>query len=240
MTLNSWLEENPFTLSLSSGFFGFFAHAGFVKALEERGLKARAYTGSSAGAIVAAAGAQGMSAREIEDLVLSVKLKDFWDPAPGFGFVRGKRFENLLRKTIGGEFEKLQSPLRIATFDILKRRTVVFTSGDLAKAVRASCAVPLMFHPVRMGKSLYWDGGVLDKMALTGVGETEKVLAHYLNGKNVYEVYERRRDEKTWQGHRQVVALENLQRSGPYKMHLGPEILASAYRQTLVRLDAKI
>lgn len=43
MTLQTWLEENPFTLALSSGFFGFYAHAGFLKALEERGLAPERY-----------------------------------------------------------------------------------------------------------------------------------------------------------------------------------------------------
>src|SRR6266568_9273645 len=34
-TLRAWLAEAPFTLGLSSGFFGFFAHAGVVSVLEE-------------------------------------------------------------------------------------------------------------------------------------------------------------------------------------------------------------
>lgn len=240
MTLQAWLEEHPFTLSLSSGFFGFYAHAGFFRALEERGLSARAFAGASAGAIVAAAAAKGLTAREIQELVLGVRREDFWDPAPGLGLVRGKKFEHLLRAAIGSEFGLLKKPLRVATFDILKRKTAVFTDGDLARAIRASCAVPVMFHPVQMGRSLYWDGGILDKMALSGVSDDEPVLAHYLQGENRYEIYERWRDEKTWRGKRQVVVLERLTRSGPYKMHLGPEILNSAYRQTLARLDQPI
>ncbi len=240
VTLQEWLEENPFMLSLSSGFFGFYAHAGFFKALSERGLSARAYTGASAGSIVAAAAAMGHSATDIEKLILGVKLQDFWDLSPGLGFVRGKKFESLVRRTIGNDFRDLQKPLRIATFDILKRRTQVFTDGELAKVIRASCAVPLMFHPVRMGKSVYWDGGILDKMALHGVSDSEPVLAHYLNGKSSYEIYERHRDGKNWRGNRQVVALKNLLRSGPYKMHVGPEILDAAYKQTLLRLEQPI
>jgi NTE family protein len=240
VTLQSWLEENPFTLSLSSGFFGFYAHTGFVRALEERGLSARAYASASAGAIVAAAAAKGLTAKEIQELVLGVKREDFWDPAPGLGLVRGKKFERLLRTSIGTEFGALKKPLRVATFDILRRKTEVFTDGDLAKAIRASCAVPVMFHPVQMRRSPYWDGGILDKMALSGIDSRERVLGHYLQGSNRYELYERRRDEKTWSGNRQVIVLEGLARSGPYKMHLGPEIVAAAYRQTLARLDKPI
>ena len=33
--LRDWLEAEPFTLALSAGFFGFFAHTGLILALEE-------------------------------------------------------------------------------------------------------------------------------------------------------------------------------------------------------------
>jgi hypothetical protein len=38
-TLRAWLAEGPFTLGLSSGFFGFFAHAGVVSVLEAERLR---------------------------------------------------------------------------------------------------------------------------------------------------------------------------------------------------------
>ncbi len=243
MTLQAWLEENPFTLSLSSGFFGFFAHAGFVKALEENGLSPRKLTGASAGAIIAGAVAAGMTAREIEDLVLRVKLKDFWDPSPGLGFVRGKRFEKLLGETIGRDFSTNRKPLDIAAFNIFKRKTEIFSSGDMARSIRASSAVPLLFHPVMISKQLYWDGGILDKLALDNTSPDETVLGHYLFGNSGHERYERRRDDRLWNDpafgkSRKLVVLKNLARSGPRKIHLGPEILESAYRQTLEVLKA--
>jgi NTE family protein len=45
------LRHDPFELILSPGFFGFFAHAGVVRALEEAGLVPAAAGGSSAGAL---------------------------------------------------------------------------------------------------------------------------------------------------------------------------------------------
>ena len=51
-TLRSWLLEAPFALSLSAGFFGFFAHAGFVAALEDAELAPALLSGSSAGALI--------------------------------------------------------------------------------------------------------------------------------------------------------------------------------------------
>ena len=47
-TLREWLREQPFTLVMSSGFFGFFAHAGVVSVLEEEGLRRAGGGGSRA------------------------------------------------------------------------------------------------------------------------------------------------------------------------------------------------
>ena len=51
-TLRRWLSEGPFTLDMSSGFFGFFAHAGVVSVLEEEQLFPARVSGSSAGALI--------------------------------------------------------------------------------------------------------------------------------------------------------------------------------------------
>ena len=47
LTLREWLAEGPFTLALSSGFFGFFAHAGVVSVLEAEGLRPARIAGSA-------------------------------------------------------------------------------------------------------------------------------------------------------------------------------------------------
>ena len=166
------------------------------------------------------------------------------DPAIGLGFVRGKRFEKLLAENVGRDFSILKKPLDIATFNIRGRKTEIFSQGDLARVVRASSSVPLMFHPVNIAGRLYWDGGILDKMAFKNVGEDEIILGHYLQSTDKYELYERGRDQKLWMApkvreKRKVVILKNLARSGPKKMHLGPEILEAAYKQTLERLRSK-
>ena len=44
------LRQEPFTLALSAGFFGFFAHTGFLSALEERDVRPHRVVGASAGA----------------------------------------------------------------------------------------------------------------------------------------------------------------------------------------------
>lgn len=236
--------DTPFTLSLSSGFFGFYAHVGFLKALADLRVEPAAYTGASAGAIIAAAAASGMNIKEIEALALRVSRDLFWDPFPGLGFLRGKRLQEVIAREIGSDFEKLQKPLRISTFDIATRSTKVFTSGNLARVIRASCAVPVMFHPVRIDRRFYWDGGVKDKMGIHGLPLQEKILSHYLeNGsRDPYSLYESRRDTNSVSargGNLVKLRLKGLPRSGPFALHRGREIIEIAHKKALTAISER-
>ena len=51
LNLGEWLGERPFSLAMSSGFFGFFAHTGVVEVLDEEGLRPARLYGASAGAL---------------------------------------------------------------------------------------------------------------------------------------------------------------------------------------------
>lgn len=235
--------DGPFTLSLSSGFFGFYAHVGFLKALAELRVQPSAYTGSSAGAIIAAAAASGMSIKDIEALALRVSRDLFWDPYPGLGFLRGRKLQKVIEREIGSDFGKLQKPLRVSVFDIATRSTKVFTSGNLARTIRASCAVPVMFHPVRIDRRFYWDGGVKDKMGIHGLPLEEKILSHYLENRSrdPYSIYELKRDQSSVLargGNLIKLELKGLPRSGPFALHRGPAIIEVAYKKTLRELTS--
>src|SRR2546423_14968417 len=72
-------EDNKIAIVLSAGYFGFFAHAGFMLEIEEMGIDYSAIAGSSSGSVVAAMHASGISAAEIVELITSVRRKDMWD-----------------------------------------------------------------------------------------------------------------------------------------------------------------
>ncbi|HET9038276.1 MAG TPA: patatin-like phospholipase family protein, partial [Myxococcaceae bacterium] len=95
-TLREWLREGPFTLVMSSGFFGFFAHAGVVSVLEEEGLRPARITGSSAGALVGALWGAGVPAARIREELLALRREHFWDLRPGLGLLAGALFRALL------------------------------------------------------------------------------------------------------------------------------------------------
>src|SRR5262245_1758778 len=150
--LGDWLAQGPFGLAMSSGFFAFYAHTGMLSALTARGLAPVHVAGSSAGALVAGAWAAGLRPEELGERLSRLERRDFWDPAPGAGLLAGRRFDALLREMLPvAAIESCRAPVAISAFDILARRTAVLARGDLATAIRASCAVPGMFQPVWIG-----------------------------------------------------------------------------------------
>ncbi|MCF8032652.1 MAG: patatin-like phospholipase family protein [Desulfarculaceae bacterium] len=177
---------HPVAAVMSSGFFGFFAHAGFLQGLAEAGLKPDCYAGSSSGALVAAFAAGGMDPAFMLSLFRQLKKGDFWDP-PSFahtlrwllgglrgrsGYVAGEAFERLLRDYLPAKrFEDCARPCLMSALDLATSRRVVLDSGDLPRAVRASGAVPALFAAVEMNGGLLVDGGIIDKAPLIAAVE---------------------------------------------------------------------
>src|ERR1041384_2485555 len=64
---------------------------------------------------------------------------------------------NLLAR---GDFDRLPIRFRAVATDLRSRETVVLDGGDLAQAVRASSAIPLVFTPERIGDRILVDGGI--------------------------------------------------------------------------------
>ncbi|MEO5800129.1 MAG: patatin-like phospholipase family protein, partial [Gemmatimonadales bacterium] len=58
------------------------------------------------------------------------------------------------------DFDRLPIPLRVVATDLRDRSVVILRGGDLAQAVRASIAIPLVFAPVRVGERMLVDGGL--------------------------------------------------------------------------------
>lgn len=59
-----------------------------------------------------------------------------------------------------GNFDSLMIPFRCVATDAKNRKTIVFDSGDLGKAIRASMSLPFAFKPVEDGDALLYDGGM--------------------------------------------------------------------------------
>ena len=200
-TLHQLLDGKRFGLVLSAGYFGFYGHAGFLRGLAATGLKPAAYAGTSAGGLVAAYAAAGASVQAIEELVLQQTRANFWDPDPigavlnafprdghgATGLLKGERFRKLLERTLPARtFEELPHPLLLVSANLTQGTHELFTTGELAPRVHATCAYPGLFRAVRLGRDLYWDGGLVDKAPALAMRESnfgqelDAILVHYL------------------------------------------------------------
>lgn len=239
-TLGDWLACAPFGLTLSSGFFGFFAHAGVVAALADRGLMPAAISGASAGALVGAAWASGLPPDAVADRLCTLTKRDFWDPFPGPGLLRGARFQSLLRDWLPvTRIEDCPTPLALSVHDVLARRTTVLQHGPLAQAVRASCSVPLMFHPVWIGRRPYVDGGVSDRPGLAGM-PMSRVLYHHLKARSPWRAANGAQTVIPQQPGLVALVLDDLPRPLPDALEAGPAALDTARRLTHAALDAPV
>jgi NTE family protein len=240
VTLAAWLGQAPFALAMSSGFFGFFAHAGMLMALEERGLAPARVGGASAGALVAGTWAAGVPAAELARVLTGLERAHFWDPAPGLGLLRGRKLDGLLREVLPTvDVAGCRVPVHLSVYDILARRTAVIDRGDLPKAIRASCALPALFQPVWIERRPYWDGGVLDRPGLAGMPRG-RTLFHHLAARSPW----RRRGSPALALPRRPglvsLVLDGLPRAGPFKLDQGRRALDRARAATAAALDRPI
>jgi NTE family protein len=181
-------ERSPgIGLALGGGFARGIAHIGVLKVLEEEKIPINFIAGTSVGALIGAAYCSGLSVGECEEFASRVRFKHFarWTLSR-CGFASNQRMigflDNLLKvKT----FEDLKIPLAVTATDFSTGEGVVFHSGPLVDPVRASCAYPGMFLPVRMNGRLLVDGMLAYPVPTQPLREmgASRVLAVSLKGK---------------------------------------------------------
>lgn len=230
MLLGEWLASAPFGLAMSSGFFCFYAHTGMLSALVARGLRPTHVAGSSAGALVGGAYAAGVDPAELATVLAKLDRTQFWDPSLGAGLLAGRKFDRLLRDMLPvTAFEACRTPIAISAFEIRARKTAVLATGDLPLAIRASCAVPAMFHPVWIDGRAYWDGGILDRPGVAGV-PAGRVLYHHIAS----------RWQRPKRANLVTLVIEGLPQSGPFRLDAGRRAMQLARDATLRALDQRI
>lgn len=171
-------------LALGGGGARGLAHIQVLEALDELGIRPYRIAGTSIGAVIGALYASGLSGKEIR------KLAHHWQTPkpekhsgilhrhdlrrwaamldPSFdrsGLFKGEKIVRFLSDHIKcTTFEALEIPLYVTAADYGDASEVVFKSGDLLSAVRASIAIPGVFTPVERDGSLLLDGGVVNPL----------------------------------------------------------------------------
>jgi len=171
-------------LVLSGGAARGFAHLGVLKALEEKGLKPGIISGVSAGAIAGAFYADGYSPEEIVEIYQGRNLFDFMQiTIPRTGLFKLTGMRNVLRKYLRARrFEELKIPLVVTATSLHEGKPVFFREGDLADAILASSAVPVLFEVVMINNVEYIDGGITNNLPVAPIADDcSTLIGVYVN-----------------------------------------------------------
>jgi NTE family protein len=155
-------------LVLGAGSSKGFAHIGVLKILETNKVPIHMIIGTSVGSAVGSLYAYGYNAFQLQKVSFSIEKGDIVDLIiPDNGFIKGEKLEEFINKTLNHTpMEKLKIPFYAVATDIQRGQEVVFGRGNTGQAVRASCSIPGIFRPVKIGDRMYVDGGVVSPVAV--------------------------------------------------------------------------
>jgi NTE family protein len=159
-------------LALSGGVARGNAHIGVLRILEENHIPIDYIAGTSAGSLVAGAYAAGMPLEEIAQISRNMRWRDVGRVTLSrLGIQSNQRMEEFVRARLPVKrFEELRIPLAVIATDLKTGSAVIMTEGDVAFAIRASCALPGWYVPVvdEHGRQLV-DGGLVANIPTAAV-----------------------------------------------------------------------
>ncbi len=157
-------------LVLGGGAARGFAHVGVIRVLEQEKIPIDMIVGTSVGSLIGAIYAYDMNSFELEWTAFSLEKDNILDygllsTITGMGPVKGDRLEEFVKNKVPvANIENLKLPFAAVATDLNRGTRVVIDRGPVAKAVRASSAIPGVFNPVEHQGRLLVDGGVVDNI----------------------------------------------------------------------------
>lgn len=173
-------------LALGGGGARGFAHIPILEAFDELGIKPYCIAGTSIGAVLGALYASGHSAADIVAMTRELiaprrmRFRDIFRKKEGLkifglvdphfslkpqGLIKGERLLGFLYEEMNvATFEELKIPFKTVATDFWLKEAVIFDSGDLLTAVRASMAMPYIFTPVVFDGHVLVDGGLVNNV----------------------------------------------------------------------------
>ncbi|HWQ10317.1 MAG TPA: patatin-like phospholipase family protein [Holophaga sp.] len=160
-------------LVLGGGAARGFAHVGVIRALEQERIPVNMVVGTSVGSLIGAIYASNLNSFDLEWTAFQLERDDLFDfgvmnAVTGMGLAKGDKLEAWLKAHIKAtNIEDMKLPFAAVATDLNWGQKVVLDKGPVARAVRASSAIPGIFQPVQhMGKYLV-DGGVVDNIPIS-------------------------------------------------------------------------
>lgn len=164
-------------LVLSGGGARGSAHLGVIEELLAQDYEITSVAGTSMGALVGGMFALGKM-EEFRDWLCSLdkrKVFSLVDFSFGhLGLIKAEKVLKTMKEFTGDELiENLPIPYAAVAADIKNKKEVVFTSGSLYEAIRASIAIPSVITPVKTKDGILVDGGVMNNIPVNQVKRTE-------------------------------------------------------------------
>lgn len=146
-----------------------FAHVGVLRILEQEKIPIDMIVGTSVGSLIGAMYASNPNSFELEWTSFTLEKDDIFDfsiLSSATGPVKGDKLEKFVNAKVSSKnIEQLKIPFYAVSADLNTGEPVVFTSGPVCKAVRASCSIPGVFTPLSYDNKQLIDGGVLGNVA---------------------------------------------------------------------------
>ncbi len=169
------MEKNV-ALVLSGGGPRGFAYIGAIEELESRGYKITSIAGTSIGSLIGGVYAAG----KLDDVKQWLYSLDVWNMFSLIDFsfsmnhlVKGDRIISALKDIVPQvNIEDLNIPYKAVATDLYTGEEVVFSSGDLFSAIRASISIPTLFKPVEYNDSLLIDGAMSNCLPINRIQRT--------------------------------------------------------------------
>ena len=241
-------------LALGGGFARGIAHAGVLEVFEKHRIPIHCITGVSAGSIVAAAYASGATPEEISRVGCGMRFGDVgsWTLCR-MGFLASERMKRFLERLLKRyTFEEMRIPLGVLATDLCAGQSVTFRDhGDVFLPIRASCAYPGLFLPVRHEARLLVDGAItmeIPALLARQLGATH-VISVYLPAqseapppRHVFEVVNRcfqimhERTEDGWRSASDLVITPDVRAIGWDGFGSGPALLLAGQEATMAAL----
>ena len=165
--------EKTVSLVLSSGGARGVAHIGVIEELERQGFKINSIAGSSMGELVGGVYASG-NLQVFREWMCNLDKKTVFNlvdfALSTNGLVKGNKVIKELKKIIPDlNIEDLPLNFTAVATDIKNKNEVLFETGSLYEAIRASISIPTVFKPCMVEGMVLIDGGVLNPLPINRI-----------------------------------------------------------------------
>jgi NTE family protein len=167
------LPKPRVALVLGGGAARGFAHIGVIRALEQEKIPLDLIVGTSVGSLIGAIYASDVNSFELEWTAFTIEKDTLFDygifnALTGLSAAKGDKLEEFVKSKVSTvNIEDLRIPFAAVATDLNRGSRVVLDKGPVARAVRASSAIPGVFPPVDHQARLLVDGGVVDNIPVS-------------------------------------------------------------------------